>query len=125
MVQQEWERWQAITASSKFKWVEDAIYRLNGCGAMYYTGGEDGIYMQISKDGTLEIGTYEGALPHIGEAFFSVKAQEKYSDFDEAFRNACEIGGKKFLMGMFSADQMPHDMIQPANDQKDGFSLKL
>lgn len=125
MDQREWEHWKAVTASSAHKWVEDAVFRLNGHGSMYYTGGEDGIYMEIAKDGTLELGTYKGALPHIGEAFFTVKAQKKYSDFNEAFQIACELGGKKFLMDLFSADQIPQDMIQPVSNQKDDFSLNL
>ncbi|MDD3229977.1 MAG: hypothetical protein PHE09_12280 [Oscillospiraceae bacterium] len=117
MDQKEWEHWQAVTASSTHKWVEDAIFRLNDRGAMYYTGGEDGIYMRIKKDGMLELGTYEGALPHIGEASFTVKAQKKYPDFNEAFQTACELGGKKFLMDMFSADQIPQELISSDNDQ--------
>jgi hypothetical protein len=73
MNQKEFEGWKAVTESSAYRWVEDSIFRLNGRGAMYYTGGEDGIYMKISKDGILELGDYEGALPHIGEATFTVK----------------------------------------------------
>jgi hypothetical protein len=115
--QKEWEHWRAVTASSTHKWVEDAIFRLNDRGVMYYTGGEDGIYMQISKDGMLELGTYEGALPHIGEAFIIIKAQKKCPDFNKAFQLACELGGKKFLMDMFSADQIPQELIRPDDDQ--------
>ena len=50
------EEWMKVTESSQFKWVEDEIYRLNGRGAMYFTGGEDGVYMRIQKDGVLEAG---------------------------------------------------------------------
>ncbi len=51
-------------------WVEDAVSRLNGRGCLYYSGGESGIYMRITPDGTLQVGNYEGAIPHIGEALF-------------------------------------------------------
>ena len=70
MTKKEFAMWQAVTKSSQFRWTEDEIYRLNGRGAFYYHGGEDGIYMRIQKDGMLEAGNYEGAIPHIGEAFF-------------------------------------------------------
>ena len=125
MNQKELEHWQAVTASSTHRWVEDSIFRLNGRGAMYYTGGEGGSYMKISQDGTLELGAYEGALPHIGEAIFTVKAQKQCADFGEAFRVACQIGGKKFLMDMFSVDQIPQETLNPGEDQEHGLAMNL
>jgi len=100
--------WLAVTESSRFKWVEDDIYRLNGRGAMYYTGGEDGIYMRIQQDGTLEAGNYEGAIPHIGEAMFTVALIKQFASFSEAYKAAMESGGKQFLVDMFSTnDRQP------------------
>ena len=97
--------WLAVTASSRFKWVEDDIFRLNGRGAMYYTGGEDGIYMRIQNDGKLEAGKYEGAIPHIGEAIFTVVAVRQFDSFSEAYKAAMESGGKQFLVDMFSGPE--------------------
>jgi hypothetical protein len=97
--------WKAVTESSRFRWVEDEIYRLNGRGAMYYTGGDDGIYMRIDKDGTLEAGNYEGAVPHIGEAFFAPVVTKQYDSFSAAFTAAMEAGGKQFLVDMFSGGE--------------------
>ncbi|MFT4104847.1 MAG: hypothetical protein QM657_03720 [Lacrimispora sp.] len=125
MDKQEWECWLSITAGSTHKWVEDSIFRLNGRGVMYYTGGEDGVYIQISKDGILELGIYEGALPHIGEAFFDVMKKEKFVDFNEAFQMACQIGGKKFLMDLFSTDQVPQNLIENDSIQKDDFCMNM
>ena len=102
MTKQEVERWQAITQSSQFRWTEDEIYRLNGRGAFYYHGGEDGIYMKIQKDGMLEAGNYEEAIPHIGEAFFEPVIQRQYRDFNEAYTMAMEAGGKRFLIDMIT-----------------------
>ena len=100
--------WLAVTESSRFRWVEDEIYRLNGRGAMYYTGGEDGIYMKIHSDGKLEAGKYEGAVPHIGEAMFTVAVVRQFSSFSEAYKAAMEAGGKQFLVDMFSgSDPQP------------------
>jgi len=125
MDQKEWESWQTVTASSAHKWVEDEIFCLNGRGAMYYMGGEDGSYMQITNDGMLELGIYEGALPHIGEAFFTVKVQKKYPDFNDAFQTACQIGGKKFMMDFFSSDQIPQEVIRIDSIQMGGFFIGL
>jgi hypothetical protein len=69
---------------------------------MYYTGGEDGVYMRISKDGSLEAGDYEGAFPHIGEATFTPVVTKQFNSFNEAFTAAMEAGGKQFLVDMFS-----------------------
>jgi hypothetical protein len=95
--------WTAMTASSQNHWTEDEIYRLNGRGAMYYIGGEDGLYMRIDNGGKLEAGTYEGAVPHIGEATFKVRVTKQYDNFSEAFTAAMSAGGKKFLLDMFSS----------------------
>jgi len=97
--------WLAVTASSRFRWVEDDIFRLNGRGAMYYTGGEDGIYMRINNDGKLEAGRYEGAIPHIGEAFFHPAVVRQFDSFSDAFKAAMEVGGKQFLLDMFGGGE--------------------
>ena len=114
MTKDEFALWQARTESSRFKWTEDEIFRLNGRGAFYYTGGEDGIYIKIHKDGLLEAGAYEGAIPHIGEAFFTVDAARQCKDYSEAFTAAMEAGGKQFLVDMFSQDTPPAPAVPVA-----------
>ena len=103
MTEQEFAYWTAKTQSSRHRWTEDEIVRLNGRGAMYYLGGEDGIYLRIHTDGRLEFGSYEGAVPHIGEAFFTTLVERKHEDFNAAFTAAIRLGGKQFLVDMFSA----------------------
>lgn len=104
MTKDEFSYWQSVIENSRFKWTEDAIFRLNGRGSFYYTGGENGVYMKISKDGLLEAGTYEGAIPHIGDAMFKPAATRQCADYSEAFAVTMEAGGIKFLADMFSAD---------------------
>lgn len=110
MYPEEFEHWQKITDSSRYRWVEDAVTRLNGRDLLYYSGGDSGVYMRITQDGVLQAGTYEGAIPHIGEALFTVKAEKRCGSFDEAFKLACEVGGKRFLADMFSSDQLPQEV---------------
>lgn len=107
MTKDEFDYWQSRIENSRFQWTEDAIFRLNGRGAFYYQGGEDGIYIKIHKSGLVEVGTYEDAFPHIGEASFTVKAERQCKDYNEAFAAAMEAGGKKFLLNMFSTDAVP------------------
>jgi hypothetical protein len=109
--EQNFAAWLTVTESSRYKWVEDEIYRLNGRGAMYYTGGEDGVYMRISKDGKLEAGNYEGAFPHIGEAFFKPAVIKQYDTFSDAYKAAMEAGGKQFMVDMFSGSE-PQPLYQ-------------
>ena|GEM_PF-1194157 len=104
MTEQEFKYWTAKTHSSANKWTEDEIYRLNGKGLFYYLGGEDGIYLEIEKDGLLSAGTYEGAFPHIGEAFFCEKHQKQHDNQSVAFAVAAESLGTKFLADMFSSE---------------------
>ncbi len=66
MTDMEVKQWMAVTENSRYQWTEDEITRLNGRGALYYFGGEDGIYIQIEPEGELSIGTYERAIPTSG-----------------------------------------------------------
>jgi hypothetical protein len=120
MDKEEFAAWQARTENSRFKWTEDEIYRLNGRGVFYYMGGEDGIYMAAGQDGTFVIGTYEGAIPHIGEASFTKKAEIRCADFSVAFEKAVNAGGKKFLADVFSAGapDIPSKRPHPPNHIK-------
>lgn len=123
MTQHELEHWLKVTASSEYRWVEDEITRRGGRGALYYTGGEDGIYMRLSPDGRLTAGTYEGAFPHIGEALFTQKAEHQYASFSAASQAALEFGGIQFLADMLSSDQMPQ--LPPGEDVEPSFEMKM
>ena len=116
--EQNFAAWMAVTESSRYRWVEDEIIRLNGRGAMYYTGGEDGVYMRIHNDGKLEAGDYEGAIPHIGEAFFKPAVTKQYDSFSDAYKAAMEAGGKKFMVDMFSGSEP-----QPLYQSKRGLDM--
>ena len=103
MTDTELKQWLAVTANSQYQWTEDEVTRLNGRGALYYFGGEDGVYIRVQSDGELSVGTYEGAFPHIGEALFTRKAVLACDGFDQALQKAMELGGQQFLQDMFSS----------------------
>ena len=103
MTDTELKQWLAVTANSQYQWTEDEVTRLNGRGALYYFGGEDGVYIRVQPDGELSVGTYEGGFPHIGEALFTRKAVLACDGFDQALQKAMELGGQKFLQDMFSS----------------------
>ena len=107
--------WMAITQGSQHQWTEDEIYRLNGQGALYYTGGEDGIYVRIESNGMLEAGNYEGATPHIGEAMFTPKIIKEYDSYSAAVQAVMEAGGKQFMTDMFSGSEHQPASKAPQN----------
>lgn len=116
---EDFKRWQEITHSSENGWVEDYITRLNGRGALFYKGGENGRYMRISPKGMLTVGTYEDAYPHIGEAIFSPAAQHNFEDFDKALEAACQLGGADFMTDILMAP------TPEQNEPNCGFEMKM
>ena len=114
MTDAEMRQWLAVTENSRFQWTEDKITSLNGRGALYYFGGEDGIYIRIQPGGELSVGTYKGAFPHIGEALFTRKAVMDCGDFNRAFQKAAQLGGRQFLQDMFSSKPSQEFIEVPA-----------
>ncbi|MDL2274378.1 hypothetical protein LJC34_07570, partial [Oscillospiraceae bacterium OttesenSCG-928-G22] len=57
----------------------------------------------------------EDAVPHIGEAMYMPKAVMPLADYNEAFTKACELGGKQFLVDMFSQEYFasPQPLDEP------------
>ena len=98
MTKEEIQAWLARTESSRFRWTEDEVFRLNGRGVKYYRGGENGVYAEIHRDGRIEIGKYDGAIPHIGEAYFQPIIRKRYADFNAAFAKTMEVLGTPFLL---------------------------
>ncbi|MDO4562511.1 MAG: hypothetical protein Q4C12_01620 [Clostridia bacterium] len=125
MNQTEFEHWQKVMDSSKYRWVEDVVARHNGHGSLYYTGGEDGIYMRISAEGKLTIGEYKDAFPHIGEATFIPKAEHQYDSYSKAFEAACKLGGVQFLADMFSNVQIPQEPIPTDESDSNGMNMEM
>lgn len=102
MTEKEFTDWTAKTQGSRHRWTEDDIVRLNGRGALFYRGGEDGVYLRVHKNGWLELGRYEGAVPHIGEASFAVLAKHQFPNYPDALAAAIQLGGKPLVADLFS-----------------------
>lgn len=114
MTDAEIKQWLAVTENSRYQWTKDEVTRRNGRGSLFYFGGENGIYMHVKPGGALDIGTYEGALPHIGEAMFTRKESVDCGTFDQAFQRAATLGGQQFLQDMFSAKPSQEVIEVPA-----------
>jgi len=99
MTQVEYDRWKMETSKSQFSWVMDQTTFHNRGDLLFFRGGEDGTYINISIDGFVSVGYYEGALPHIGEAMFIKKhGKQLADDQDKALARVVETMGMPFLM---------------------------
>lgn len=76
----ELDSWLSVTKLSEMVWICDRVTLHNRSEYLLYKGGENGIYLRITKEGQAEMGFYEGALPHIGEAIFMPRFSKKVGE---------------------------------------------
>ena len=84
MTKLEAEKWCTLTNSSKNKWTLDEITANNKGIYLFYIGGEEGNFIEVLKTGLMNVGTYQGAFPHIGEAIFPVLKSKQFKDQNAA-----------------------------------------
>jgi len=95
----EFDAWMAETRRSIRNWRMDDLRYENDGEILAYKGGARGVFILAEADGTVEIGDYDGAIPHIGEAFYTVKHRRKVGRCaDDAFRIVCQRMGTSFLL---------------------------
>jgi len=94
----EFDAWKLVTKNSENEWQLDRVTYHNRGDMLFYKGGVDGIYLRVDSDGTVAIGNYQGALPHIGEAAFTVIHSNKVADSAEEALSA--VLPKLDLLGM-------------------------
>jgi hypothetical protein len=92
MNKEEFEKWKRITEVSENNWLFDPIVSANTPGShLIYKGGFNGGYVWIEPNGEACIGTYQGAIPHIGEAMFTPLYSNRVADTgDEALAIVCD-----------------------------------
>ena len=121
----EFDAWTAETKFSERNWRRDHITGENSkryadhpewfngkppmARELFYKGGTDWVYIEICGDGTVTVGEYEGAIPHIGEAMFTVKHSNRpmyrgkpAENLSEGFAAISERLGVGFLVELFS-----------------------
>ena len=65
----EFRNWVRHTLSSKDRWTVDPIHNGGRGRLLVHFGGESGKYIHFNN-GEVDLGTYEHAYPHIGDALF-------------------------------------------------------
>lgn len=92
MTKKEFEAWQEETAKSKDSWQVDKIH-CSLADALLYKGGENGRYIHLHYS-LVECGTYTGAIPHVGNALFSIEVSHNFGNVSEAWATVSELVGK-------------------------------
>jgi hypothetical protein len=74
----EFKAWEKRTATSVSDWQLDEIHNGDRGDYLFYRGGVNGKFIEISRHGLLMLGEYEGAIPHIGDATFHVRFTKQF-----------------------------------------------
>jgi len=105
MTPEEAKSWKEETAKSKDHWRVDRIHSDQNRDLLLYIGGEKGHYAHVylaNGKAALQVGQYEDAIPHIGDATFKIQGTKKFDTMDDAFVFLIERGGVKFLQDILS-----------------------
>jgi len=85
----EFQAWKKETDRSVAAWVVDRVMSHNQKCCFIYRGGENGNYVRVDSSGLVELGTYEGAIPHIGEALFKKTGEVQCEGYDNGVLRIC------------------------------------
>lgn len=100
---QNFEQWTKWTAATTNKWTIDPIHNgLGNAALLVHRGGTNGVWARIERNGMVRLGTYEGAIPHIGEACFTVTLSNQCNGFNDAFARLSVKLGSQFLIQLMS-----------------------
>lgn len=111
MTERETQAWLKATTEDPGRWRVDALH--NGCNGRSFlvyapdaTDPINGTYAQASKDGHWEVGFYQGAYPHIGEAMFMKATDGSAINMNAAITALVERFGAKFLIDLYTRATM-------------------
>lgn len=99
MTKIEFDNWTKHTERSKRGWMRDEIALRNRGVFFLYHGGDSGTYVEVD-DATVTVGTYTDAVPHIGEAFFTVTGRKVFQNQDDAWNAVMSATGVRGLLAM-------------------------
>ena len=106
MTPEEFAAWKESTRESGHHWTVDPIHDgRDGRDLLLFVGGESGKFLRFNNRDTLKIGSYEGAVPHIGEAVFHMDERITFDNCVFAVLAATEIAGQAFLVALSAASR--------------------
>lgn len=103
----EFDAWTRLTERSARGWqLDEVTYANTGCWLLY-RGGERGCYIYVTAvdDGAnVTVGTYEDAVPHIGEAAFTPLGNRAFGDASDAFESIVSAAGFGILLMLLTGE---------------------
>lgn len=106
MTPEEFAAWKESTRESGYHWTVDPIHDgRDGRDLLLFVGGESGKFLRFNNWDTLKIGSYEGAVPHIGEAVFHMDERITFDNCVFTVLAATEIAGQAFLVALSAASR--------------------
>jgi hypothetical protein len=99
MTNTEFAAWTKHTARSRNGWKLDSLTLANRGVTLMYHGGHDGRYIEV-EGATVSVGSYEGAIPHIGEAIFTRQHTRTFANAQEAANAVMGAIGIKGLISI-------------------------
>ncbi|GEM_PF-4129681 len=75
----------------KGRWMQDLVQYIRSDTYFFYLGGESGRFISVEANGVCRIGTYAGAVLHIGDALLATTHRKKYPDQKAALRRVYDI----------------------------------
>ena len=110
MTTEEAKAWMEFTASSAHHWTVDPCHARDE-DLLIFIGGECGKYARIGPaDGggfMLQVGAYEEAIPHIGEAMFKPQGSKRFDRASDAVKFLIERGGVSLLLDFLGIRAYP------------------
>ena len=100
--------WERFMRSRRGRWTVDPIHdgeagRRLLCFCPDATDETRGVFVEVGVNGIVRAGTYEDALPHIGDALFRPRWERDFGSPREALRVVVERLGVPFLLGLIEA----------------------
>ena len=99
----EYEAWTAEMKRNAGNWKVDPVHDGTAQDLLIYCARREdptsGSYIQV-RGGTASAGTYEDAIPHLGEASFTSCWTHKYESYNAAIARVLENAGMNVLMAV-------------------------
>lgn len=91
MTRGEFKSWTAVTNASKDQWTIDLVQFYNHRILLAYKGGQSGKFFEIDATGKFDCGFYSVAIPHIGDAFFTIEFTKQFASQNDAIEYIISI----------------------------------
>lgn len=98
MDENELKAWTDFTDGSADRWTVDPVHDGSREDLLLFVGGRSGRFIHAYHEDMI-VGRYEDAVPHIGEASFTVLYREAHGSYGKVLARISELYGSGFIAG--------------------------